>query len=327
MARGNTELKELFRGRALTVGGTTRFSQELPMGEGWYKMTLRFNHAIVTGTATGPLTEGTLRIVRGITLRSDRGELFVNNAPGRMLYKVDTFKAGTAALAQAVANGTQVSIINIWFFDPLMQMPEDYLIDTSRYSAMTLEINYGTVADLYGTVGTATVTATVDCLIERHRGRLPDKIRPVFQKEYGVRVPVNPSSFTEIALERAANLAYNRFLLFGSSANAVAGVPWSGDADDTLVAEFTVDHDQGRPFETILHPIELQLNKQEYSLETALAGHDIIDFCRDGSFQSALFSGNKSRLSVRWVNGVVGASPLVSLGYEAFRPLQGRVGS
>jgi hypothetical protein len=327
MARGNTEVKELFRGRALTIGGTTRFSQELPMGEGWYKLTLRFNHTITTGTATGPLSEGTLRIVRGITLRSDRGELFCNNAPGRMLYRIDTLKAGTAALAQAVANGVQVSVINVWFFDPLTQMPEDYLIDTSRYSAMTLEVNYGTVSDLYGTVGTATVTATLDLYLERHRGRLPDKIRPVFQLEYGVRVPVNPSSFTEIALERAANLVYKRLFLFASSANAVSGVPWSGDADDTLISEFTVDHDQGRPFETILHVVENAINKQEYSLETAIAGLDVIDFIRDGSFQSSLFSGNKSRLSVRWVNGTVGASPLVSLGYEGFRPLQGRVGA
>lgn len=327
MARGNTEIKELFRARALTVGGTTRFSQELPMGEGWYKMTLQFIHNIATGTATGALAQGLLRIIRGITLRSDRGELFINNAPGRMLYQIDAIKTGTPATLPAVANGAQTHILTVWFFDPLMQMPEDYLIDTSRYSAMTLEINYGTVADLYGTVGTATVTATVTMTIERHRGRLPDKIRPVFQLEYGVRVPVNPSSFTEIALERAANLAYKRKYLFASSANAVAGVPWSGDADDTLISEFTVDHDQGRPFETMLHTIENVLNKQEYSLETAIAGLDVIDFCRDGSFQSALFSGNKSRLSVRWVNGTVGSSPLVSLGYEGFRPLQGRVGA
>jgi hypothetical protein len=327
MARGNTEIKELFRGRALTNGGTTRFSQELPMGEGWYKMTLRFNHTITTGTATGPLTQGLLRIIRGITLRSDRGELFVNNTPGRLLYQIDSIKAGSAAALAAVANGLQSNILNIWFFDPLSQMPEDYLIDTSRYSALTLEVNYGTVADLYGTVGTATVATTLDCIIERHRGRLPDKIRPVFQLEYGVRVPVNPSSFTEIALERAANLVYKRLYLFASSANAVAGVPWSGDADDALISEFTLDHDQGRPFETILHVIENALNKQEYSLETAIAGLDIIDFTRDGSFQSSLFSGNKSRLSARWVNGSVGSSPLVSLGYEGFRPLQGRVGA
>lgn len=327
MPRGNTEIKELFRGRALSVGGTTRFSQELPMGEGWYRVMLRFNHAIVTGTATGPLTQGTLRIIRGITLRSDRGEMFINNAPGRFLYNIDTIKAGALARADTVANGTQQSIVNIWFFDPLSQMPEDYLIDTSRYSAMTLEVNYGTVADLYGTVGTATVSATLDCMIERHRGRLPDKIRPVFQLEYGVRVPVSPAVLTEILLERAANLTYKRFLLFASSVNAVAGVPFSGDADDLIVSDFTVDHDQGRPFETLLHVPFNALNKQEYALEAVISGLDVIDFVRDGSFQSSLFSGNKSRLSVRWTNGTVGGSPLVSLGYEGIRPLQGRVGA
>lgn len=297
------------------------------MGEGWYRMMLRFNHTIVTGTATGPLSQGTLRIIRGITLRSDRGELFLNNVPGRMLYQVDQAKAGTAARADAVANGLQQSIINIWFFDPLSQMPEDYLIDTSRYSALTLEINYGTVADLYGTVGTATVATTVDCMIERHRGRLPDKIRPVMQVEYGVRVPVSPAVLTEILLERAANLTYKRLWLFASSVNAVSGVPWSGDADDLIILDFTVDHDQGRPFETLLHVPFNAFNKQEYSLEAVIPGLDIIDFVRDGSFQSALFSGNKSRLSVKWTNGTVGASPLVSLGYEGFRPLQGRVGA
>src|SRR5258708_510091 len=165
MARGNTEFKEIFRGRALGTGGVTRFSTEFPLGEGWYRMILRFNHVVTIGTGTGPLAQGGLRAIRGITLRSDKAEFFCNNCPGRALYFFDQVNAGTPAKLDtiAAASATYVAVVPLWFYQPRMLKPEDYLINTARYSAITLEVTYGRVADLYGTVGTATGAPTLDC--------------------------------------------------------------------------------------------------------------------------------------------------------------------
>jgi hypothetical protein len=321
--RGNTEIKELGRGLALTLGNTNRFSKELPLGEGWHRLILRFNHALTIGSGTTAIAEGGLQLVRGITLKSDRGERFVDNVPARLLYRIDQQKSGTLALltAWAASTATYYAVLNLWFVDPLAKFPMDYVIDSARYSTMTLEITMGTLADALGTVGSASLVSTVDIYLERQRGPIPPRVRPKSYKEYGVRVPVDPNTLTEILAERASNLAYLRWFVWAASA-PVVGVPWSGVADDATISDLTVDHDGGRPFETCLASIMRQINKVEFQEETVLVGFHTLDFSRDGSMQSALYSGDKSRLSLKLTNLVGLPSPAqVALGYEAFRPL------
>ncbi len=324
MGRGNGELLELFRGRALTVGGTTRFSQDLPVGEGWNKLILGFNHVVTIGTGAGPLAEGGLRAVRGITLRSDRGDVFVANVPGRPLYRWDATKAGTPGPLDAIlaANGTYRALLSIWFWDPLAAYPMDTIIDTSRFNTMSLEVEYGGVADLYSAPGTATVAPTLDLVLDRTRGPLADKVKPLFAKEYGVRPPVVPSAATLIDLERAANLSYQRLMAY-TTENATAGVPFTGDADADTVRDWTVDTDKAQPFLNLLQRMVTGFNRDDYGWEAAVAGLAVFDFCGDGSLNSAMLSGDKSRLRLQWVNDTLGAvAPQVSLAYEGFRTLK-----
>jgi hypothetical protein len=321
--RGNTEIKEIFRGQPLTNGSITRFSNQFPLGEGWYNLSLRFNHTLTVGTGTTPLSENNLRVIRTITLRTDRSEFVCNVVSGRALYRWDQLLRGTAALSTAVAasNGTYSTLINIWFVDPLAQKPEDTILNTSRYSAVTLEVGLGTVSDLLGTVGTASVASTLDCYVERTKGPLPQKVRPLLFTEYGVRVPVDPNSTQTIDLERASNLAYKKMMAFACNTTTVVGVPFSGDASDAILSDVTIDHDGGRPFETILHSALNARNKQDYSLEAAVVGQDIFDFVRDGSLNSMLYSGDKSRLRFLWANGTLGSTPQINLSYMGTRPL------
>lgn len=323
MARGNTELKEVFRGRSLTGGATTRFSPEFPLGEGWYNMILRFNHTLVVGTGTTPLSENNLRLVRGVTIRTDRSEFPVNNVPGRALYRWDQALRGTAALSTSIAaaNGTYSTLIQCWFTDPLAQKPEDTVLNTSRYSAVTLEVTLGTITDVLGTPGTATISSTLDCYVERSKGPLPPKVRPLLFQEWGVRTPLDPTATQVHDLERASNLAYKRLMVFACNTTTVVGVPFSGDASDAMLTDVTLEHDGGRPYETILHNVLQNRNKQDYSLEAAVVGQDIIDFARDGSLQSSLYSGDKSRLRILWTNGTPGSTPQVNAAYQGFRPL------
>jgi hypothetical protein len=323
MARGNTEIKEVFRGQTLTNGAITRFSTQFPLGEGWYRMALRFNQTLVLGTGTTALSENNLRLIRTITFKTDRSEYVFNSVPGRAIYRWDQALRGTAALSTliAAASATYSTLINLWFVDPLAIKPEDTVLNTARYSAVTLELGIGTISDVLGTPGTATIAVTVDCYIERSKGPLPDKVRPLIFSEYGVRVPVDPTSIQTIDLERASNLAYKRWQYFACNTTTVVGVPYSGDASDAILTDVTVDHDGGRPFETILHPVLNAINKQDYALETAVVGQGITDFARDGSLNSQLYSGDKSRLRLLWTNGTLGTTPQVNLAYMATRPL------
>jgi hypothetical protein len=59
-------------------------------------------------------------------------------------------------------------------------------------------------------------------------------------------------------------------------------------------------------------------------LEAVLAGITAFDFVRDGSINSALYPGDRSRLQFKWTNKAgVAASDIVSLAFEAVRGLKG----
>jgi hypothetical protein len=64
-------------------------------------------------------------------------------------------------------------------------------------------------------------------------------------------------------------------------------------------------------------------NKNDYSLESVLAGITVTDFVRDGSINSALYPGDRSRLQYKWTNKAgVAAGDIVSLAVESFRALK-----
>lgn len=321
--RGNTELKEMFRAAALNNGAVTRFSPQFPLGEGWYNMTFQFKHTLVVGTGTTPLSENNLRYIRSITLRTDRSEFIINNVPGRAMYRWEHILRGTApqSTAIAAANGTYNTLFSVWFTDPLAQKPEDTVLNTARYSAVTLEVTMGTIADVLGTVGTATISSTLDCYVERSKGPLPKGVRPLLFTEYGVRVPVDPSVSQVHDLERATNLAYKRFMVFACGTTTIAGVPFSGDANDTMLTDITVDHDGGRPFETNLYQALQNRNRADYSQEAAVVGQNVVDFMRDGSLKSVMYSGDKSRLRLLWTNNTLAPPSQINLSYMGFRPL------
>jgi hypothetical protein len=331
MARGNTEVKEVFRGQTINQSGVTRFSNAngIPLGEGWVRMMLQFNNAVTIGTGAGALADGTLRIIKAITLRSDKNEFFCNQAPGKELYIWDWLKRGTQPKLDTVtaASLTFRTIIEVWFVDPLQAIPEDTILDTRRYSALTLEVTYGSLSDFYTAPGTATAVTTMDMYIDRQRGPIPAKVRPRFYSEFGVRPPVDPNSSLTVDMERASNMAYKRLLVRGSS-SPIVGQPFSGIDSDTVFTDLTLDHDAGRPVDTTLYTVIQGMNKQLYTLEgsavatPSLMGSVALDMMHDGSLQSALYSGNKSRLRVIATLAAGAPNPAqFSIGYEAIRPL------
>lgn len=322
--RGYIERANLVTNAALATGGAnTIFSKEFPMGEGWYTMNIRIGIVLVVGTGTTPIAEGELMFIKNILLKTDRGEILCN-LPGRALYKIATYQNSCAPNKDAIAAASATYYVNlpIRFADPKMVRMEDTILDTSRYNSVTLQVTCGGVADLLGTVGTSSVTATCSIEVERSLGALPPQAKPHYHISYDYRPPVDANSLTTIDIERSADMAVKR-LYVHSCTGGSAGVPWAGVNADTIQNTVTIK-DQNRFIEKErVHRMVQEHNKNAAFLEALIAGVEVYDFVADGSVPSALATGNKSVLQYTWLNqGGVGANSIVTVAEEMLRTLK-----
>lgn len=321
--RGYLETHNILTGQALNNGGSNTLGNDFPMGEGWMKMLLRFNETVVIGTGTGAVTEGELLIIKNVLLKTDRGENLCN-LPGRALYKIAIYQTGQVPRkdTMAAASATYRVTLPIQFADLRMNRPFDTVLDTSRYNSVALQITLGTVADLFGTVGTSTVAVTVDIEVERTLGKLPPKGKPIMHINYDIRQPVDASGTTSIDLERSADMNLKR-LFVHSGTSGTAGVPWSGTNSDAVQNVVQVFDQNRNLVKDRIHAMVQDGNKIDALLESVIAGVEVYDFVRDGSITSAVQTGNKSTLKYSWTNqGGVGANSIVTATGEQVRTLK-----
>lgn len=325
IVRRDLEIIGHLRTAPLTLNGPTKFGQDFPLGEGWYRLVLRFNNVVTIGTGAGAVAEGELLIIKGLDLRTSAGEILCN-LPGRALYKIAAMKAGSPPRKDAVAaaSGTYSVDLPIYFVDDAMKRPEDTILDTRRYSGIQMTVTYGGVADLYTAPGTATMTASLDIEIERTKGRLPPKAQPFFHAAY--LAPGNSqdaSVQTYIDIDRAPDIGYKRFYAHAATGSAGGTVFGGANSDAIQLLERVVDQ-SGDIMRDRIHEMIQNMNKNDYSLESVLAGITIFDFVRDGSVNSALYPGDRSRLQYKWDNKAgVAAGYVVSLAAECIRGLRG----
>lgn len=324
--RGNAEYVNLLTGTALTPNGKTVISDPLPMGEGWYRAHLRVNIVFVVGTGTTPIAEGELHFIKNILMKTDRGEI-VCNLPGKALYKIASFKARLVAPrkdAIAAASATYFVNLPIYFADhySAMDRPEDTILDTKRYSSITVEVTLGTVADLLGTVGTSSVTALLDMEVVRTKGLMPKEGAPLGVISYDFRQPVDASVLQFVFLERAQDLVYKRIYIH-SCTGGTAGVPWAGVNSDVIQNVVQIKDQSGFIIKDRIHRMVQESNQLDYQLESIITGVEVHDFVQEGSVQAALLTGGKSLLQYQWTNqGGVGANSIISVATEGVRSLK-----
>jgi hypothetical protein len=322
VGRGYTERVNFINGQALNVGGATAFSKEFKMGAGWYEMWLHFAFAFTVGTGTTALSDATWRIVRKIMLKTDRGELVCNEGARALAY-IATYRSGQIPQRTtfAAANGTYHVFLPLYFWDPSMTRPQDTVLDTARYESVDLEVQLGTVSDLLGTVGTSSVTCTLDVDVERSYGKLPDKAKPHYFISYDHRPPQDPSVNPNIEMEKSPDMSIKRLYLWTAD-TGLAGVPWSGNANDTYPVKTNIQ-DQDRFIEKDrLHSFVQAFNKEDGALETQMAGVEVYDWVRDGSITSALATGEKSSLQVALTQSGAAATANFTATHEAVRLLK-----
>lgn len=320
--RRDLEIVSHFRAEPLVSGPNVK-GKDFPLGEGWFRMFLRFNFAVVIGTGAGPVAEGELLIIKNVLLRTSRGE-FICNLPGRALYKIAATKAYATPRKDAIAASTATFSVDIpiYFVDDEMKRPEDTILDSGSYSSITLELTMGSVADLYTAPGTATVTQSLDLEIERTKGMLPPKAKPGFFIQYAAMPPVDANNLTSVDLDRSPDMAYKR-LYVHESTGGTPGALFTGVNADVVKNLESVTDQSGDIVRQRIHEQIQNQNKNDYHLEVVLAGITVTDFVRDNSINSALYPGDRSRLQYAWTNkaGVV-ANDIVSVGFEAIRGLK-----
>lgn len=312
-----------YSGQSLNLGTTTKLGENFQLGAGWYNINLRFNNVITIGTGTGAISEGELNIIKNVAIKTSAGET-ICNLPGRALYRIAQFQKGASPRKDAVAavNGTYRVSFPINFSDFRMLRPNDTILNTWRYSYVTIEITYGNVADLFTTVGTSTMTATVDVEIVRTRGRLPGKALPLFHVSYDSFVPVDANSATQIRMQISRDLAYKRLYAFECSSGS-AGVPFSGTPADDVKSTETIIGGTRTVAQDRIHELIQDDARMLYGLESPPTGFTVFDFVRDGSSNSALWSAEFPELLFKWANkSGVAANDFVTLGYEALRTLK-----
>lgn len=323
--RRDLEIISHLRGQALTLGGPSVLGKDFPLGEGWYRLMLRYTIDITIGTGSGPIAESELLIIKSIVLRTSAGEVLCN-LPSRALFRIATARGYCVPRKDAMAAATGLYSVDlpIYFVDDNMKRPEDTILDTSRYSGIALEITCGTIADLLTTPGTAVLNSVkLDVEIERTKGRLPKQALPIFHVFYGAAASQDASVVVAIDIDRAPDIAYKRFFAHASLLGVAGGVFTGANADVVQSLESIIDQ-SGDIVRQRLHEMIQNQNKNDYALEAVLAGLTIFDFVRDGSINSALYPGDRSRLQYVWTNkaGVV-AGDVVSLAFEAVRGLKG----
>jgi hypothetical protein len=322
VGRGDTERVNFITNATLVPNGSTPFSREFRLGHGWWTMWLHFAITVTIGTGAGVQTDGLLRLIRKIFLKTDRGELICNEG-ARALFYIQTYRTGTRPQLDTLtaANATFNVYIALFFADLNMIRPEDTILDTSRYKSLDLEIQMGTIGDLYTAPGTATYTAAMDIDVTRTYGALPDAAKPHYFISYDHRPPQDASSNPNIECEKSVDLNFKRlFAFYGDT--GTAGVPWSGNANDTYPVKVNLQ-DQERFIEKDRQHLTVQaINKSFALLETKLAGIDVYDFVEDKSITAALSSGDKSSLQFALTQAGAAAGSIFTLTHEGIRLLK-----
>lgn len=228
-----TERMTVAQGLALTNSSVNRFSNIFPLdGTGWTKIILQFHATIDWTNATLIDDHAVMRWIKGINLRTSRGEVIVDNVPGKAMWFFDTYHAGITPSQERVlgADGVYDATLEIPFCLDFLNRPEDTIFDSGRYSNLQLDITTGDVLDFLNDNVGETVAVTMDIEVERTLSALsPDgKSKPYalpYFKTYG---PFVYSAQNFFDLESSLDLGLFGFALFIAATGASS--PFDGAA-------------------------------------------------------------------------------------------------
>ena len=167
MAWFPTEEVVLFTGRALNPSATTVVNTDFPIdGTGWERIRIHL-HGVLAAVVT-PFADGLYRFLKGITLRTSRGEVLYDSVPGMAVYRLNQFfYHSDPHHDRAVAAGATIdAILDLPLGFPFLNRPEDTYLDTSNYSNVELQLQTGSL-DVFAPAAPATCPVTFGISIIR----------------------------------------------------------------------------------------------------------------------------------------------------------------
>lgn len=312
----------VYLGTALNVGNKITLSKEFPLAKGWYKLNAVIKLILTNTTGTTPKSEGELLVIKNILLKTDKNEILFNG-PGRMAFRTAQYRTGMAPQKDAISAtaGTFAVHLPFLFVENDFFRPNDSIVDSGRYKSITMEITMGTVADLLSTVGDSAITATIDLEIEHTAGILPAQAQPILYPSYFALSPIDANIQQYMDIDKAQDLAIKRLMVF-TGTSLTAGAAFTGTPSDSVIADFDI-RDQDRFYkQSKTWAIAKQDTLEDKIRDTLPTGLVVIDFTKDNSALSSLYTGNKSMLRLIWRNASgVGSGYGVSVMVEGLRAL------
>lgn len=234
MAYYPTEEVVLFTGRALNPGGTTIVAAPdlIPDGCGWERIRIHLS-GVLAAVAT-PFADGLYRFLKGITLRTSRGDTIFDNVPGMAMYRINElfYHRPPHHDRMLAAGGTFTAILDLPLGMPFLSRPEDLFLDTSRYSNLELQLNTGGLA-VFAPAAPATCPVTFGISIVRTLSAInPDnKGKPVNAPYIKVYNNIATGTALQWDLESSMDLGLFGFCLYNHDVLLVEGaVPWCAPA-------------------------------------------------------------------------------------------------
>ncbi len=232
-----TERKAILEGATLVNSAVNRYTTIFPLdGTGWTKIILNFHASITWTNANVVDRRGLYRYIKGITLKTSRGEILYDNVPGQALYIANSIAQRTAPVHDVILGATAVydGVIELILAPNYLNRMEDLILDTGRYSQLELSVTTGSVLDFLDDAVGEAVTVTMDVEIERTLAALAadGKSKPYahfYMRTYG---PFVYSAQNFFDLESALDLGLFGFALKVSATGVTC--PFDGAGVDNL---------------------------------------------------------------------------------------------
>ena len=319
-------IEQIFGNKALNLGGPNPITADIPMGggEGWLGLLLEFIYTIVIGTGTTAISEGELGIIRNITFKTDvdgESHILTGRAAYRYNHFIEILPSNKDAIAAASADYRVT--VPILFADMMSGNPYETILDTGRYKSCELNPSMGSIADLLGTPGTATVTAKLNCSVIKTKERLLDWQKPV---AYPYIKSLGQTDYTGLLrnLERSPDLRMRRLFWMLTTAST-AGVPFSGTPADDSIKNVSIEHQAGYEYKKVIRQ-QLADEFAKHFGVTRPAGWYGFDFMKDGDLSNAFLTDPDfvSKLQLTWETDSGTAAMVNTLldGVRALKPIR-----
>jgi len=340
--RNPVEKRMIFTARPLPQAGADQISVRPLNGMGLLKIRLHICGTTSAGAAD-PITWGLYQWIKSVSLQTSAGEKIYSSVPGMALYKMNQYfdKCAPYHTPILAAAGAYHAILDLPLVHPYMKRPEDTILDTGRYSDLSLDIATGVVGDVLVTPAANTLVCTLGLELIETKSTLPSlKVKDVtaaqkgkpgyhfYCRTYPTRhADIGPNSWE---VESADDLGLYGFMMYNHGAS---GLPFIGSvafpANDNPTDVYFEDAGQ-----ILLRGVErysFQQARQELC-DFNRHGADLVSpvlrlgeyphlFMKDG-FMGEMYSPGHGALSeLHWTNAVAtDEAELITWGVRRLRP-------